>query len=270
MGRNFHLTWGSVTSRSSCVTRTETAGGETNAVLSSARVLLVDDDKAFVRMVARYLDADGFRTSVAHRGDDALNRLRGGGFDVMVLDIMMPGLSGQDVLRRLCSDAAGRPRVPVVLLSAKGDEVDRVIGLEAGADDYLAKPCALRELAARLRAVLRRSVQSDLTADLRRVLRFDTLTLDTGSRHVRIRERQVQVTDTEFSILRLLMEHGGSLVTRNELAEFALGRSYTPCDRSLDVHIANLRHKLGGEAAGCSPIRTIRGRGYLLAAASRA
>ncbi|MEO1594408.1 MAG: response regulator transcription factor [Pseudomonadota bacterium] len=239
-------------------------------MMSSARVLLVDDDKAFVRMVSRFLEGEGFQIDVAHRGELALDRIRDGVFDAMVLDLMMPGLSGHEVLRRLCTNASGRPIVPIVLLSAKGDEVERVVGLESGADDFLAKPCALRELAARLRAVLRRSVHAKTGEDARGVLRFNDLTLDTGARRVRLSEQSISVTDTEFAILKTLMARGGALVTKDELSQQALGRPYLPNARSLDVHIGNLRQKLGTDAAGYSPIRTIRGRGYLLATAGSA
>ncbi|MEO0344961.1 MAG: response regulator transcription factor [Pseudomonadota bacterium] len=236
----------------------------------SARVLLVDDDKTFIRMVSRFLESEGFQIDVAHRGDIALDRIRDDVFDAMVLDLMMPGLSGHEVLRRLSTNAEGRPVVPILLLSAKGDEVERIVGLESGADDFLAKPCALRELAARLRAVLRRSVRGKTREDSRGVLRFDDLTLDTGGRRVCLSERSISVTDTEFAILRTLMVRGGGLVTKDDLSMQALGRPYLPNARSLDVHIGNLRQKLGTDAAGHSPIRTIRGRGYLLATAGSA
>lgn len=240
-------------------------------MLTNASVLLVDDDREFVRMVARYLEGEGFTTTVAHDGGGALEQLSHAPFDVMVLDLMMPGMSGHDVLRRTLSQSSGRPRVPVLLLSAKGDEVDRVIGLEAGADDYLPKPCALRELAARLRAILRRSLRIDLSEpQTKRSLSFGPLTLDTASRQLLNGGTDVPVTDTEYSIVLMLMEYGGMLVSKEHLTQFALGRPHTPYDRSLDVHIANLRRKIGADESGRSPIRTIRGRGYLLATASGA
>lgn len=230
------------------------------------RVLMVDDDRELCRMVVRYLSQDGFDTTAVHDGASALRALHTAHYDVMILDVMMPEMSGHDVLRQVMTMRGETAAVPVLMLTARGDEVDRVVGLETGADDYLAKPCSLRELAARLRAILRRTTVPAAHPQLP-ALTVGEVTLDAAARKATCRGEPLNLTSAEFAILRLLMESAGRPVTKEELTEQALGRRYTPYDRSIDVHIGNLRRKLGGGSSYDAVIKTIRGRGYLFAAA---
>ena len=241
-------------------------------LLDTPRVLMVDDDPELCRMVVRYLCEDGFDVTAVHNGRRALEAVAASAFDVMVLDIMMPGMNGQEVLRRLQSDAGAGGAIPVLMLTARGDEVDRVIGLETGADDYLAKPCSLRELAARLRAILRRANANGPLRQDRAELTVGRLSINLAQRIARQDGERLKLTGAEFAILQMLMERSGRPVSKESLTRAALGRDYLPYDRSIDVHIANIRKKLdGGEpSAGKqtvergSLIKTIRGAGYLL------
>lgn len=235
--------------------------------LDTPRVLMVDDDPELCRMVVRYLCEDGFDVTAVHNGQRALEAVATSIFDVMVLDIMMPGMNGQEVLRRLQSDAGAGGAIPVLMLTARGDEVDRVIGLETGADDYLAKPCSLRELAARLRAILRRANAYGTARQAPAVLTVGQLSINVARRFAHRDGTRLRLTGAEFAILQMLMERSGRPVSKESLTRAALGRDYVPYDRSIDVHIANIRKKLdtseqtGGRG---SLIKTIRGAGYLL------
>jgi DNA-binding response OmpR family regulator len=225
-------------------------------------VLMVDDDLELCRMVVRYLGQDGFNVRAVHSGAAALQAIRMSRYDVMILDVMMPGMSGHEVLRQVAAPSADGPPVPVLMLTARGDEIDRVVGLETGADDYLAKPCSLRELAARLRAILRRTAQSSSSSHLP-TLTVGDVTLDVAARKATRDGMALSLTSAEFAILQLLMESAGRPVKKDQLTELALGRSYTPYDRSIDVHIGNLRRKLSVGDSYDSVIKTVRGRGYL-------
>jgi DNA-binding response OmpR family regulator len=229
------------------------------------RVLMVDDDQELCHLVISYLREDGFDATAVHSGAHALQVVQNHHYDVVVLDLMMPEMSGQEVLRRIVGRSGGAPAVPVLMLTAKGDEVDRVVGLETGADDYLAKPCSLRELSARLRAILRRT--SPATSPHPLPLTIGDLTLDAATRKVTLSGRSINLTSAEFSIMQLLMESAGWPVRKEHLMEQALGRKLTPYDRSIDVHIGNLRKKLSAGSNYDAVIKTIRGRGYLFIAA---
>jgi two-component system response regulator CpxR len=232
------------------------------------RLLLVDDDRALCDMLVEYLAPEGFRIETVHDGRHALERLRKDGPDLVILDVMLPGLSGLDVLRAL----RARRQTPVLMLTARGDDVDRIVGLEIGADDYLAKPFNPRELVARIRAILRRSASAPVStaganaaADDGR-LEAGGIVLD-EKRHEASRDgTRLMLTGAEFRVLALLLRRAGSVVSRAELTEQALGRPMTPFDRAIDTHVSNLRGKLGRGADGSSPIRNIRGAGYLFAA----
>jgi two-component system response regulator CpxR len=224
---------------------------------SMAAILLVDDDVELCELLADYLGAEGFEVEPAHAGDAGLERALTGDHELVILDVMLPGLPGFEVLRRLRETSS----VPVVMLTARGDEVDRIVGLELGADDYLPKPFNPRELAARIRAVLRRA---EPAPDGGGVLAAGDLVVDLGERSVRVAGAEIAVTGVEFALLEALVRSAGSVVSRDELSRAALDRRASALDRSLDVHISNLRRKLGPAAGGGERIKTVRGAGYQL------
>ncbi len=206
-------------------------------------------------MLREYLEREGFSVAAVHDGESAARLAAQGGFDIAVLDVMMPRMSGVEALRRI----RGESRIPVIMLTARGDDVDRIVGLELGADDYVTKPCTPRELAARLRAILRRvPPQAASTAPLS----AGELTLWPQKRRVEWRGRAVELTSTEFNLLEVLMRNAGRVVGKKELSEQGLGRPLARYDRNVDVHLSSIRHKLGEAAA---LIRTVRGVGYHLA-----
>lgn len=223
-------------------------------------VLLVDDDPSLCAMLSEYLSADGFEVNAVHDGQAGVEAVRESAHDVVVMDITMPVLDGFEALRKIRAFS----NVPVLMLTARGDELDRIVGLEIGADDYLPKPFNPRELTARLRAIMRRA-RPDGGADrgVERLAEGD-LVIEPGSRMMWVADDEVAVTSTEFSIVELLLRNAGQLVTKDDLSEYALGRRLLPFDRSLDTHIANLRKKLDTPADGKPRIKTIRGKGYLL------
>ena len=229
-------------------------------MIEMSRILLVDDDVALCGMLAEYLVIEGFSVACVHDGEAALSELRTQEFDLVVLDVMMPRKGGFDVLREMRASLL----TPVLMLTARGEDVDSIIGLVLGADDYLAKPCNPRVLTARIRAVLRRvSQQSDDPGTMQsQVLVQDDLTLNTGSRSVTCGGQAVALTSTEFSVLQVLLTQAGHIVPKQSLSEQALGRTMTRFDRSLDMHVSNLRYKLGSGARHGERIKTIRGVGY--------
>lgn len=228
------------------------------------RVLIVDDDTELCDLVAEYLEQEGLEAEAVHDGDAGVARGLEGGHDLVILDVMLPGIGGFEVLRRIRE----KSRVPVLMLSARGEEVDRIVGLELGADDYLPKPFNPRELAARIRAVLRRTSKDAAAESGPAVLRVGDLEMDLGAREVRRSGEVIELTGAEFAILEALVREAGSVVDRNELSVQALGRRASAFDRSLDVHLSNLRRKLGPAADGGDRIKTVRGVGYLYARSS--
>jgi two-component system response regulator CpxR len=224
-----------------------------------SRILLADDDVELGAMLAEYLDREGFTVDVAHDGEAALTAARRGGYDVVVLDVMMPRRNGFDVLRALRATS----RVPVLMLTARGEDVDSIVGLELGADDYLAKPCNPRVLVARIRAVLRRAEAKPPGAARGEAIVVGDVELDPGSRSVQQHGKPVELTSTEFSVLEVLLRHAGEVVNKAELSQAALGRELGRYDRSLDMHVSNLRKKLGPAPSGEERIKTVRGVGYL-------
>lgn len=222
------------------------------------KILLVDDDQELCELLARYLQREGIDCDQVHTGSEGLAQGLAQPYDAMVLDIMLPGMSGLEVLTELRKKSS----LPVVMLTAKGDEMDRIVGLEVGADDYLPKPCNPRELLARLRAVLRRS-QADNTASDESVIRIDELIIDHSQHQVLKNDEPLELTVTEYNILNTLVSHLGKVVEKNQLAEEAMSRSLTLFDRSLDMHLSNLRKKLGVHDGGQTRIKTIRGVGYM-------
>jgi DNA-binding response OmpR family regulator len=223
-------------------------------------VLLIDDDTELCSMLSDYLGRHGFRITSVHRGDTGLKIAMGKPWVLVLLDVMLPGMDGLEVLKQLRSASAAR----ILLLTARGDDVDRIVGLEIGADDYLPKPFNPRELLARMRAILRRNGPAATDDKTNAVLRINDLELDPGARTVLIKGKGVELTDVEFSLLEALMRSPGKVVSREELTERALGRSLNAFDRSLDMHVSRLRKKLDEVSSNGDRVKTIRGAGYQL------
>jgi len=220
-----------------------------------SEILLIDDDVELCELVSEYLGGEGFTVEVVHDGEGGLARAQESRHDLVILDVMLPGLTGFEVLRKLRRSSA----VPVLMLTAKGEDVDRIVGLEMGADDYLPKPFNPRELVARMRAVLRRAEGESDRGDR---IGIDDVIVDFGTRVVMVADEEVILTGVEFSLLESLVRSAGNVVGRNELSQAALFRRASSFDRSLDVHISNLRRKLGPAEEGGERIKTVRGVGY--------
>lgn len=223
------------------------------------RVLLVDDDPELRSMLEEYLSKAGFEVAVARNGVEALRLVARERPDLLLLDVAMPELGGFDVLKELRAGS----RLPVLMLTARDDHVDRVLGLELGADDYLTKPFNARELVARIHAILRRT-QAGAMVEGPEVLRVGLIVLETGLRRARVGDEIVSLTDAEFRVLELLVRNAGRVVSRGEITRRALGRALVGLDRSVDTHINNLRRKLGARIEAMTPIIAVRGAGYLL------
>lgn len=225
-------------------------------------ILVIDDDTDLCELLTDYLMAEGFTVTSVHEGEEGARQALDGDYALVVLDVMLPRMSGFDVLRRIRSASA----VPVLMLTARGDDIDRIVGLEMGADDYLAKPFNPRELVARIRAIQRRSerqpaVGGEIAPD--RLLTVGDVELDLGARTVRQGDRSVELTSVEFSLLEILLAAAGRVVSREELSQQALGRRLSPYDRSIDVHVSSLRRKLGPALDEEERIKTVRGVGYI-------
>jgi DNA-binding response OmpR family regulator len=230
---------------------------------ANPRLLVVDDDRDLCHLVAQYLEPEGFTLSVVHTGGEGVKTAIEGNHELIVLDVMLPDKKGFDVLREIRS----RVRTPVLMLTAKGDEFDRILGLELGADDYLPKPFSPRELIARISAILRRSGwQSESNTTSRPpMIRSGDIELDLAARTVLKAGEPVKLTSAEFDLLRAFFETPGQVLTREALVENVLDRKFSPFDRSIDLHISNLRRKLGPQNNGAERIRSVRGIGYLYA-----
>jgi DNA-binding response OmpR family regulator len=233
---------------------------ESGANDTRPKLLIVDDDHELCSMLAEYLGPEGFAAETLWTGPLALERLARGAVDLVVLDVMLPELSGFEVLRRIRATS----RVPVVMLTARGEEVDRVVGLEMGADDYLAKPFSPRELVARIRAVLRRMPGDGQQQAGGGALTWGPLRLDLRARRADVNEQDLELTAAELRILELLVRADTKTVTRDELMTQALGRRLLPTDRSLDTHVSNLRRKLM-KVTDRITVQSVRGTGYALA-----
>jgi two-component system response regulator CpxR len=217
-------------------------------------ILLVDDDTELASLLSEFLRREGFTVEAEHEGHRGLEKALQPGIDLVVLDVMLPGIDGFEILKRLRQ----KSKVPVLMLTARGEDVDRIVGLELGADDYLAKPFNPRELAARIRAILRRYESHPPTAAGNRI-ETNGIVLDPGSREVTVSGKRVELTTFEFDILELLMRSAGRVLSRDTLMENFYNRKATPFDRSIDMHISHLRKKL---VNGDDLIKTIRGVGY--------
>lgn len=222
----------------------------------NARVLLVDDDVELVEMLRDYLSNDGFTITTAHDGDAGVTAAQSGNHDIIVLDVMMPGIGGIQALAMIRAAST----LPVIMLTARGDDTDRIIGLELGADDYVAKPCTPRELAARLRAILKRVGINGQAPTVAIVV--GNLTIWPSQRRAELAGKDLVLTSTEFSLIECLARQAGRPVSKNDLSQAALGRPLSRFDRSIDVHISSIRQKLGLSADGRSRIQTVIRKGY--------
>lgn len=224
------------------------------------QILLIDDDAELGAMLREYLAGEGFDLTMVHNGEAGVEAALSGNYSAAILDIMLPRMGGIEVLRRIRQESA----LPVIMLTAKGDDIDRVIGLEMGADDYVPKPCYPRELVARLRAVLRRSQAAPAAGSERQgqELSSGPITLNPAQRRVTCNGQPLDLTASEFNLLEMLLTAGDRVVTKDEMSIQVLGRPREAYDRSIDVHVSNLRQKLHAATSDERWIETVRGVGY--------
>lgn len=223
------------------------------------KVLLIDDDIELTTLLQEYLVEEGYDVETNADGRAAIAAAAGSSVDIIVLDIMMPRMNGIEILQRIRKLS----QIPVLMLTARGDDVDRISGLNLGADDYVPKPCSPGELAARLRAILRRSNQSAVVG-ANDMLKAGGLVLHAGNRTAEWYGRSLDLTGTEFSLLEVLARNAGQLVSKQDISKRAFGKPLTPFDRRIDVHISSVRQKLGSREDGQSWIQSVRGQGYQL------
>jgi len=224
------------------------------------RILIVDDDLELCELLTEYLTGEGFSIDAVQSGTDGVQRAQTGDYRLVVLDVMLPGIDGFEVLRRI----RARSTIPILMLTARGEDMDRIMGLESGADDYLSKPFNPRELVARLRAILRRLNPPATTTDDRdgRLVVGD-VELDLGAREVTVNGEALILTATEFDLLELLLRSAGQVVERQTLSRSCLGRELEPFDRSVDMHVSHIRRKLGRHRSGIERLKACRGVGYI-------
>lgn len=225
------------------------------------RILVIDDDVELCQLLTNYLAHDGFKTTAVHNGSEGLMLALSGEFALVILDLMLPGVDGTEVLSRIRL----RSGLPVIMLSARGEDTDRIQGLEGGADDYVPKPFNPRELSARIHSVLRRfsAAQNPVGGPSPGRVLIGDVELDSGSRSVRRENRIVDVTSVEFDLLESFFKSPGRVIAREELTRVVLGRELGALDRSIDVHVSNLRRKLGPAPDGRERIKAVRSVGYL-------
>jgi DNA-binding response OmpR family regulator len=228
----------------------ETAGKVMN------KLLLIDDDETLCELLVEYLSGEGFIVESVHTGPDGIARATAEAWDAIILDVMLPGMNGFDVLKRI----QAQTRSPVLMLTARGEDTDTVLGLELGADDYVAKPCSPRVLVARLRNLLRRKGDPQQATGTHR--QVGDLSIDSASRNVNVAGRAVELTGAEFNLLTLLLENAGEVVSKELLAKAGLGRALQAYDRRIETHMAQIRKKLGPQPDGSPRITTVRGAGY--------
>jgi two-component system phosphate regulon response regulator OmpR len=222
------------------------------------RLLLIDDDARLADMLTEYLRSRGYQVDVCSDGESGLRALAGADYDAVILDVMLPGIDGLEVCRRL----RARSPVPILMLTARGDDMDRIVGLELGADDYLPKPFNPRELLARLGAILRRTRGTADPTDA--VLRFGGLEIDRAAREVRVRGQRRELTSRQFDLLLLLAERAGRVQTREQLMDALKGEAWDSVDRSIDVHISRIRQLIEDDVRHPRLVQTVRGTGYVL------
>lgn len=226
------------------------------------RVLVVDCDRDLCQLLTNYLQPEGFEVETAHDGEQGVERALSGEHSLVVMEVALPQMNGFDALRRI----RNKSQMPVMIVTARGEESDRIVGLEMGADDYIRKPFNLRELLARMRAILRRTKLDPDESIAKRAserLSIADIELDRSTRTVMREGEPVPLTVVEFDLLEAMMRSAGRVVTREELVRAVLGRNYTPHDRSIDTHVANLRKKLGHHVGAAERIKTIRSIGYI-------
>jgi two-component system response regulator CpxR len=226
------------------------------------RILVIDDDVELCSLVGEYLESEGFQVEPVYEGERGLEKALTGDYALVVLDVMLPGINGFEVLRRLRVTS----RIAVLLLTARGEDVDRIVGLEIGADDYLPKPFNPRELVARIRAILRRTYDGGPASSVPGIIRVGDIELDPATRTVKQAGRNIELTSVEFSLLEVLLREAGRVVTRERLAATVLSRKFSPFDRSIDMHVSKVRKKLGDTQGGTEYIKTVRGVGYIFTA----
>jgi two-component system response regulator CpxR len=219
------------------------------------RILLIDDDRALCELLTEYLVGEGFEVESAHSGIEGVQQALTQDWDAIVLDVMLPGMNGFDVLKQIQHQI----EAPVLMLTARGEDTDTVLGLELGADDYVAKPCSPRVLVARLRNLLRRKSEPEPARSQRQI---GDLSYDLSKREVSVKGQPVDLTGAEFNLLVLLLEHAGQLVSKEVLASQGLGRALQAYDRRIETHMAQIRKKLGPQPDGSPRIKTVRGAGY--------
>ena len=239
------------------ISHLESVTRKMNELAQSTNILLIDDDQELGAMLRDFLAADHLMLTASNTGENGLQAFAKGEFDLLILDIMLPGISGLDVLKKIRQ----KSNVPVIMLTARGDDIDRIIGLEFGADDYLAKPFNPRELVARIKAILRRAKQTNSD---HQQLSLGGIDLNVRTRVATVDDKALTLTGTEFEILKFLLEVPGEVVSKEQLSERALGRRLLPYDRSIDTHISNLRGKLEKAGNRNDTIQNQRGVGYLL------
>lgn len=227
-------------------------------------ILIIDDDVELCDLLSQYLKTEGMEVTAIHNGLEAINHLQeltdaSKHYDAIVLDFMLPGMQGLDILQRLRQFS----NIPVLMLTARGDDIDRIVGLESGADDYLPKPCNPRELLARLRAVLRRS-EHRLAEPAKTIYQAHQITLDAGKRIASVNNKTLDLTSAEFNTLLALMSKQGEIVSKEDLTQMALNRKFSRYDRSIDVHISSVRKKISSHLKDQNIIKTVRGSGYIL------
>lgn len=222
-----------------------------------AKILIIDDDVELVTLLVDYFTLEGFEASPAHTGTEGLEILEHKQFDLIILDVMMPGISGVQTLQRIRE----KWRTPVLMLTARGDPVDRILGLELGADDYVPKPCSPRELVARIRAILRRSAGGE---NSRGPVQLGELVIDMAQRRTTYKDKPIPLTGTELSLLEMLARSAGEPVAKADIYPRILGRPMGRYDRAIDVHISAIRHKLAQEGVSDIAIESVRGVGYQL------
>jgi len=233
---------------------------------AAARILLIDDDRKLLRMLAEYLEVQGYVVAAAHDGAEGVARARAESWDLIVLDVMMPNVNGFEVLRLLRQTS----QLPVLMLTARGGDEDRIHGLEGGADDYVPKTASSRELLARIRALLRRAALAAPAAEQPRQIAVGDLCIDSAARSVAQRGVALSLTPVEFDLLLALARYRGSVRSREQLLEQVRDREFAAFDRSIDVHIASLRRKLADDPRTPRYIRTVRAAGYLMVDAQAA
>lgn len=239
-------------------------------------ILIVDDDRELCELVKELLEEEGFKIETANNSAKGLERALSGQHTLVVLDVMMPGMNGFEVLRRIRGAANKAAHTPVLMLTARGEDVDRIVGLEIGADDYLPKPFNPRELVARINAIVRRLKMDTVeafsatpeVAPLAERITVGDVEVDTGTRHVRRAGKTMELTNVEYEILILLLLSAGRIVKREALVKAVLGRELSSFDRSIDIHLSHLRKKLGHRIGEIDRIKTVRGVGYIYARAA--